>query len=78
MDDPGFEPRCRGDEIFLIRPDRPWSPYRLLYNGYWIALPKVKRPKRGVDHLPSSRVEAKEKVELYLYSHSGSSWPVVG
>jgi hypothetical protein len=27
----------------------------------------VKRPGRGVDHPPLSRVEVKEKVELYLY-----------
>jgi hypothetical protein len=23
-----------GGEIFHIRPDRPWAPPRLLYNGY--------------------------------------------
>ena len=24
----------RGDEIFRTRPDRPWGPPSLLYNGY--------------------------------------------
>jgi hypothetical protein len=33
----------------------------------------VKRPGRGVDHSPPSSAEAKERVELYLYSTSGPS-----
>jgi len=36
----------------------------------------VKRPGRCVDHPPPYRAEAKERVELYLYSTSGPSWPV--
>ena len=23
-------------EIFRTRPDRPWGPHSLLYNGYWV------------------------------------------
>jgi hypothetical protein len=38
----------------------------------------VKLPGRGVDHPPPSSAEVKEKVELYLYSPSGPSWPVLG
>jgi hypothetical protein len=38
----------------------------------------VKRPRRGVYHLRSSSAEVKERVELYLYSPSGPSWPVLG
>jgi hypothetical protein len=38
----------------------------------------VKRPGRGVDHPPPSSAEIKERVELYLYSPFGPSWPVVG
>jgi len=38
----------------------------------------VKRPGLGVDHPPSSSAEVKERVELYLYSPSGLSWPVLG
>jgi hypothetical protein len=37
----------------------------------------IKRPGRGADHLPSS-AGVKERVELYLYSPSGPSWPVLG
>ena len=42
-------------EIFRTRPDRPWGPPSLLYNGYRVSLPGVKRPRRGVNHpLPSN------------------------
>ena len=40
--------------------------------------PGVKRPGRGVEHPPSSGAEVKERVELYLYSPFGPSWPVIG
>jgi len=35
-------------------------------------------PGRGVDHPSPYRAEVKERVELYLYSTSGPSWPVIG
>jgi hypothetical protein len=38
----------------------------------------VKHPGRGVDHPPPSSSDVKERVELYLYSSSGPSWPVKG
>jgi len=38
----------------------------------------VKRPRRGGDQRTPCRAEAKELVELYLYSPSGPSWPVLG
>jgi hypothetical protein len=38
----------------------------------------VKRPERGVDHQPPSSVEVEGKVELYIFSPSGPSWPVLG
>ena len=66
-----------GGEIFLTRPDRPWGPPSLLYNGYRVSLPGVKRQGRGVDHPPPYSAEVKERVELYLYSPSGLSWPVL-
>jgi hypothetical protein len=65
-------------EIFCTRPDRPWGPPGLLYNGYRVSFPGVKRPGRGVDQPPSSSARVNERVEVYLYSLSGPSWPVLG
>jgi len=38
----------------------------------------AKRPGRGVNHPLPSNAEVKERVELYLFSSSGPSWPVIG
>ena len=38
--------------------------------------PGVKRPKHGVDHLPPSSADVKDRVQLY-FSPSGPSWPVL-
>jgi hypothetical protein len=45
--------------------------------GTW-SFPGVKRPGRGADHPPSSSAEVEGRVELYIYSPSGPSWPVLG
>ena len=36
----------------------------------------IKRPGLGVNHPPPSSTDVKERVEFYLYSPSGPSWPV--
>jgi len=77
LEGPGIESRW-GDEIFRIRPDWPWYPPRILYNVYRVSFQGVKRPRRGVDHPSASSAEVKDRVELYLYSPSGLSWPVLG
>ena len=41
------------------------------------SLPGVKRLGRGVNHPPQSNAEVKERIELYLCSPSGTSWPVL-
>jgi hypothetical protein len=38
----------------------------------------VFRPGRGADPSPPSMCRGHERVELYLYSPSGPSWPVIG
>jgi len=43
-----------------------------------VYFPGVKRPGRGVDHPPPSSAEVEGRVELYICSPSGPSWPVVG
>jgi len=41
------------------------------------SFPRVKRLGLSVDHPPSSSAEVKERVELYLYSSSWTSWSVL-
>jgi hypothetical protein len=41
------------------------------------SFPGVKWPGRGVDNTFPSSAEVKERVELYLYSPFGPSWPVL-
>jgi hypothetical protein len=65
-------------EAFRTRPGRPWGPPSLVYNGYRVSFPRVKRPGRGVDHPPPSSAEVKEIIQLYVYSPSGPPWPVLG
>jgi hypothetical protein len=48
-----------GGEIFRTRPDRPWGPPNLLYNGYRVTFPGVNRSGRGADHQPPSSAEDK-------------------
>ena len=64
--------------IISTCPDRHWGPPSLLYNGNRVFFPRVKQPGRGLDHPPPSNAEIKERVELYLYSPSGLSWPAIG
>ena len=50
LDGPGIE--SRWGEISRTCPGRPWGPPSLLYNGYRVTFPGVKRPRSGVDHPP--------------------------
>jgi len=47
------------------------------YTMYTGSLPGVKQPGRGVDHPSPSSAEDEERVELYIYSLTGTSWPVL-
>jgi len=40
--------------------------------------PGVKQLGHGIDHPPPSSAKVEGIVELYLYSSSGLSWPVLG
>ena len=76
LDGPGSN--SGGSEIFRTPPDRPWGPPSFLQHGYQVSFPGVKRPERGVNYPRLSSAEVKERVELYLYSHFGPSWPITG
>jgi len=43
-----------------------------------VSFPGVKLPGCEVDHPPPYSDEVKERGELYVYSRSGPSWPVIG
>jgi len=58
-------------EIFRNRPDRPWVPPRLLYNGYRVFPGSKERPGQDADPSPSCSAVGHERVELYLYSPYG-------
>jgi len=61
---------------FSARPDRPWGPPSLLYNGYPVFPGGKVRPGRDADHSPpSSAVVMEEK--SYTSTHSlGHTGPV--
>jgi hypothetical protein len=74
LDGPGIESQWGRDFPHLARqalgPTQPpirWVP--VLSRG-------AKRPGHGVNHTPPPSAEVKERVELYVYSTSGPSWPV--
>jgi hypothetical protein len=76
MNGPGIE--SRWERIFRTRPHRSWGSPSLLYNGYRVSFSGVKRLGWGVNHLSRSSAEVKERIELYLYSLSVPSCPVLG
>ena len=66
-----------GGELFRIRPDRPWGPPSLLYNGYRV-FPWCKAAGTWRWPPTPSSAEVQEKLKPYIYSPFGSSWPVLG
>jgi len=62
-----------GGKIFCTHTDYSQGPPSLLYSGYW-DIPRGKVAGHGVNHPSQSSAEAKERVELYLYSPSVPSW----
>ena len=67
-----------GGEIFSTCLEQPWSPPTLLRYRYRV-YPGVKSVGAWRwPPTPRPSAEVKERVELYSYSNSGPSWPVLG
>ena len=75
LDDRGSNPD--GCKSFRTRPDRPWGPPSLLYNGYCVH-PEGKAARAWRWTLTPPAAEVKERVKLNLYTPSMPSWHVVG
>jgi len=76
LDGPGIESRWRARLSAPVQTGPGTHPAS--YTMGTVSFPGVKRLGRGVDHLLPPSTEVKERVELYLYSTSGPSWPVIG
>ena len=76
LDGPGIESRwgARFSALVQTGPGAHAASYTMGTGSF----PGVKQPGRSLDHPPPSSAEVKERVELYLYSPSGPSWPVLG
>ena len=60
-------------------PSRPaLGPTPASYTMGTGSFPGVKRPMGGVHHSPTPSAKVKERVEPYIYSPFGPSWPVLG
>ena len=74
LDDPGIASQWGRD--FPHRPNPLWDSPSLLYNGYRVS-PGGKAAGAWRWLPPQSSAEVKERVEIYLYSLFGPSWPVI-
>ena len=49
--------------------------HKASYSGSFLG---VMRMRGGINHLPPPSTKVKERIQLYIYSPSGLSWPVLG
>ena len=63
---------------FSARPDRPWGPPSLLYNGYQIFPAGKLRPGRAADHSPPSSAAVMEQYSYTSTHPLGHTGPVTG
>ena len=71
MESPGVESQWGQD---FAHPSR----LAMWPNKPHIFSPGLERPGNGDNHSPPPSVQVKERVELYLYSPSEPSWPILG
>jgi len=75
LEGPGFESRW-GASFFAPIQTGPGA-HPASYAMGTGSFPGIKWPGRGVDYRPPKCAEVKERLDLYLFSTSGPSWPVV-
>jgi len=63
---------------FSARPDRPWGPPSLLYNGYRVFPGSKVRSGRAADHSPPSSATVMEEYSYTSTHHLGHTEPVTG
>jgi len=67
LDGLGFESWKEKRFIFVLNcPDRRWGTLSLIFNGYRVSFPRIKRPGRKVEHTLSYSAEIFERVQLFL------------
>jgi hypothetical protein len=71
-----------GREILRTRPDRPWRSSNLVWNGYRVYFPRVRRPERDVHHPPPIAPTLKKgayviDLSVYKFSTPSSSCALV-
>ena len=77
LDGRGIDARYGRGYLYLSRPAR--GAHSAAYAiRTWNLSPGVNRPGRGVHHPLQSSTEVKERVELYLYYPSRTSWSFIG
>jgi hypothetical protein len=76
LDCPGIESRCVARFSAPVQTSAEAHPASCAMGTE--SFPGVKRPGRGVDHPPTYSAKVKARVELYFYSTSEPSWPVIG
>jgi hypothetical protein len=76
LDGPGIESRWRAKFSTPVQTGPGAHPFSCTMGTGSFSW--VKRSGRGFDHPPPPNTEVKERVELCIYSLSGSSWSVLG
>ena len=77
LDGPGIESRWGARPSISVQTG-PAGTHPASYTMGAGSFRGVKRPGRGVDHPSPSSAEVEGRVELYICSPSGPSWPVLG
>ena len=73
LDGPGIEPRLGARFSTPVQTGPGTHP--VSYTMRTGSFPGVNWPGRGVGHPHPSSAKVKERIELYIYSTSGPSWP---